>query len=170
MLQSISRAGEEKIKERYRQEWTKAINEDDIIGMVKLIITWHTGKASEFTDKFIAVEDYRNFTYKEGTIIEEYANQQYLLDKKILQVGATHLPVRYQVYMVIMKLKEHKNLAITLGNWLSENYRNLSEFWRQTAAQLFYDRFRGVFGANSSFAAVSEVFWELIAPNLMLFR
>jgi hypothetical protein len=57
-----------------------------------------------------------------------------------------------------------------LENWLSENYRNLSEFWRQTAAQLFYDRFRSVFGANMSFAAVSEVFWELIAPNLMLFR
>ena len=28
-----------------------------------------------------------------------------------------------------------------------------------------YDRFRG---ANSSFAAVSEVFWELLAPNLMI--
>jgi hypothetical protein len=79
VLQSITPAGEEKIKERYRPEWTNAINEDDIIGMVKLIITCHTstGKASEFTDKFIAVEDYRNFTYKEGTTIAEYANQLY---------------------------------------------------------------------------------------------
>ena len=51
-------------------------------------------------------------------------------------------------------------LEIALGNWVSGNYRNLSEFWRQTAAQLFYDRFRGVFGANSSFATVSEVFWK----------
>ena len=51
--------------------------------------------------------------------------------------------------------------SVTLGNW-SEKYRNLSEFWLQTAAQLFYDRFRGAFGANSSFATVSEVFWELI--------
>ena len=42
VLQSITPAGEEKIKERYRQEWTKAINEDDIIGMIKLIITCHT--------------------------------------------------------------------------------------------------------------------------------
>jgi hypothetical protein len=93
---------------------TKAINEDDIIRMVKLIITCHTstGEASEFIDKFIAVEDYRNLTYKEGTTIAEYANQLYLLDRKILQVGATHLPARDQVYMVIMKLKEHKNLAI----------------------------------------------------------
>ena len=72
VLQSVTPAGEEKIKELYRQEWTQAINEDD-----KLIITYHTsrGKASEFTDKFIAVEDYRNFTYKEGTTIAEYANQ-----------------------------------------------------------------------------------------------
>jgi hypothetical protein len=79
-----------------------------------LIITCHasTGKASEFTDKFIAVKDYRNFTYKEGTIIADYANQLYLLDRKILQVGATHLPAPDQAYMVIMKLKEHKNLAI----------------------------------------------------------
>ena len=88
VLQSITPAGkvpsrkikeryQEKIKERYRPEWTKAINEDDIIGMVKLIITCHTstGEASQFTDKFIAVEDYRNFTYKEGTTIAEYANQ-----------------------------------------------------------------------------------------------
>ena len=60
-----------------------------------------TGKASEFTDKFIAVEEYRNFTYKEGTTIAEYANQLYLLDKKILQVGATHLQARDQIYMVI---------------------------------------------------------------------
>ena len=114
VLQSITPAGEEKIKERYRPEWTKAINEDDFIGLIKLIVTCHTstGKASEFTDKFIAVEDYRNFTYKEGTTIAEYANQLYLLDRKIIQVGATHLPARDQVYMVIMKLKEHKNLAI----------------------------------------------------------
>jgi hypothetical protein len=79
-----------------------------------LIITCHasTGKASEFTDKFIAVKDYRNFTYKEGTIIADYANQLYLLDRKILRVGATHLPAPDQAYMVIMKLKEHKNLAI----------------------------------------------------------
>jgi hypothetical protein len=64
----------------------------------------------------------------------------------------------------------HGNMFIlmSLGNWLSENYRSLSEFWRQIAAQLFSDRFRGCFGANSSFAAVSEVFWELIAPNLMI--
>ena len=82
--------------------------------MVKLIITCHTstGKASEFTDKFIAVEDYQSFTYKEGTTIAEYANQLFLLDRKILQVGATHLPDRDQVYMVIIKLKKHKNLAI----------------------------------------------------------
>jgi hypothetical protein len=114
VLQSITPAGEEKIKERYRPEWTKAINEDDFIGLIKLIVTCHTstGKASEFTDKFIAVEDYRNFTYKEGTTIAEYANQLYLLDRKIIQVGATHLPARDQVYMVIMKLKEHKNLSI----------------------------------------------------------
>ena len=37
VLQSITPVGEEKIKERCR-----AINEDDIIGMVKLIITCHT--------------------------------------------------------------------------------------------------------------------------------
>ena len=57
VLQSTTPAGEEKIKERYRPEWTKAINEDDIIAMVKLIIICHlsTGKASEFTDKFIAL-------------------------------------------------------------------------------------------------------------------
>ena len=43
VLQSVTPVGEEKIKERCR-----AINEDDIIGMVKLIITCHTstGKAS----------------------------------------------------------------------------------------------------------------------------
>ncbi len=41
-----------------------------------------------------------------------YANQLYLLDRKTLQVGATHLQARDQVYMAIMKLKEHKNLAI----------------------------------------------------------
>ena len=69
-------------------------------------------KASEFTDKFIAVEEYRNFFCKEGTSIAEYASQLYLLDRKILQVGADHIPTREQVYIVIMKLKEHKNLAI----------------------------------------------------------
>ena len=85
--------------------------------MINLIITCHTstGKDSEFTDKFISVEDYRNFIYKEGTTIAEYANQLYLLDRKILQVGATHLPSRDQVYMVIMKLKEHENLAISVA-------------------------------------------------------
>jgi hypothetical protein len=41
--------------------WTKATNEDD--------------KAFEFTDKFIAVEEYQNFTYEEGIIIVKYANQ-----------------------------------------------------------------------------------------------
>ena len=68
----------------------------------------------------------------------------------------------------INELKQWNQNAAKLGNCLSENYRNLSEFWRQTAAQLFYDRFRCVFEANSSFAAVSEVYWVLIAPNLMI--
>ena len=45
-----------------------------------------------------------------------------------------------------------------LGNWLSENYNG----------KLYYDRFRGVFGASSSFAAISEVFWERIAPKLLI--
>ena len=78
---------------------------------VKLIITRRTsmGKAPEFADKFIAVEEYRNFTYKEGTTIAEYVN---LLDREILQIRATHLAARHKVYMVIMKLKEHMNLAI----------------------------------------------------------
>ena len=42
VLQSITPAGEEKIKERYRSEWTKAINEDDIIAIIKLVIICHT--------------------------------------------------------------------------------------------------------------------------------
>ena len=117
VLQSVTPAGEE----RYRPEWTKAINEDDIIGMVKLIITCHTstGKASEFTDNFIAIEDYRNFAYKEGTTIAEYANQLYLLDRKILQVGATHLSALDQVYMVMefnmFSLTLHRSWAPTIA-------------------------------------------------------
>jgi hypothetical protein len=46
---------------------------------------------------------------------------------------------------------------LTLRNWLSENYRNLSEFWRQTAEQLFYDRFRGVFGAESIYSYFAKI-------------
>ena len=97
-----------------RQNSTYSSTVCAVMSQIKLIVTCHTstGKASEFTDKFIAVEDYRNFPYKEGTTIAEYANQLYLLDRKIIQVGATHFPARDQVYMVIMKLKEHKNLAI----------------------------------------------------------
>ena len=92
LLQSITPAGKEKIKERYSLGWTKAINEDNIIAMVKLIIIYHssTGKASEFTDEFIAVE--------------EYASQLYLLDRKILQIGANHIPARELVYIVIINL------------------------------------------------------------------
>jgi len=62
--------------------------------------------------KFITTEEYRNLAYKEGTIIAEYAKQLYLLDRKILQVGASYLRARDQVYMVIMKFKEHKNIAM----------------------------------------------------------
>jgi len=50
VLQSITPACEEKIKEQYRPEWSKAIDEDDIVGMVELIITCHSS-----TGKFIAV-------------------------------------------------------------------------------------------------------------------
>ena len=42
----------------------------------------------------------------------------------------------------------------SLGKRISENYRNLSEFGRQFAEQLFDDRFRGVFGANSTNSTV----------------
>jgi hypothetical protein len=102
MLQSTTSAEEEKIKEQYRPEWTKAINEDDIIAMVKLIITCHssTGKAS----KFIAAEEYRNFSYKEGISIAEYASQLNLLDRKILQVGADHIQVKDYIYIIITNL------------------------------------------------------------------
>ena len=37
-----------------------------------------------------------------------------------------------------------------MGKRVSEKYRNLSEFRRQIAEQLFDDPFRGVFGANST--------------------
>ena len=50
-------------------------------------------KAPEFADKLIAVKEYRNFTYKEGTTIAGYVN--------------LHLAARHKVYIVIMKLKEH---------------------------------------------------------------
>jgi hypothetical protein len=48
ILQSITPAGEAKFKERCRPEWTTAIHEDNIIAMVKLIISCHssTDKAS----------------------------------------------------------------------------------------------------------------------------
>ena len=39
--------------------------------------------------------------------------------------------------------------SVTLGKRVSENYRNLSEFGRQIAEQLFDDRFKVVFGANT---------------------
>ena len=62
VLQSVTPAGEEKIKERCRPEWTKAINEDDIIGMVKLIITCHrsAGKASLLCSINEAVKEAEN--------------------------------------------------------------------------------------------------------------
>ena len=60
------------------------MNEDVIIGMIKLIITCH--KSSEFTNKFIAIEDNRDFTYKQGATIAEYANQLYRLKRLISQL------------------------------------------------------------------------------------
>ena len=41
------------IKERYRPEWTKAINEDDIIGIVKLIIRCHISKRVKMLSRVI---------------------------------------------------------------------------------------------------------------------
>jgi len=38
---------------------------------------------------------------------------------KIQQVGATHLSARDQVYMVIMKLKEHINIGAKVMEYLS---------------------------------------------------
>jgi len=50
------------------------------------------------------------------------------------------------------------------------DYRKIIGVYRNFDGKLlhFYDRLRGVFGANSSFTVVSEVFWELVAPNLMI--
>jgi hypothetical protein len=80
LLNSINSSEKIVDDERYRPEWMKAINEENIVEMVNLIITCHTsmGKASESTDKFIAVEEHRNFSYKEGKTIAEYDNQLYL--------------------------------------------------------------------------------------------
>ena len=69
VLQSITPASEAKIKERYRPEWTTVIQEVDIIATVKLIIT-----SGSFTDKFIAIKEYRIFSYKEGKSNAEYAS------------------------------------------------------------------------------------------------
>ena len=48
----------------------------------------------------------------------------------------------------------HWSITPSLGKHVSEIYRNLSEFWRQIAEQLFCDRFRVVFGANSTNSTV----------------
>jgi formamidopyrimidine-DNA glycosylase len=82
-----------------------------------------------------------------GTTIVEYANQLYLLDRKILQVGATHLPARDQVYMVIMKLKEHKNLAIRakvmeyLSRMNKEDFPTSRDEVLETLSNLAYEVF-----------------------------
>jgi hypothetical protein len=70
---------EKTLKERYRLEWQKAINEDDVTGMIELIIKYHTtsGKASSYADKRRAEEKYRNHLYIEGTTIAAYSHQLY---------------------------------------------------------------------------------------------
>ena len=104
VLQSITPAREEKIKERYRPEWVKAIN------------------------------------------------QLCLLDRKILQVGATHLPARDQVYMVIMKLKEHKNLAIIAKNMEYLSRMNKEDFptSRDEVLETFIDSNLTLDGTNKT--------------------
>jgi len=65
--------------------------------------------------------------------------------------------------MLIYTKNNNKNLVTleyqtTLGKRVSENYRNLSEFWRQIAEQLFCDRFIGILGANrSQFTAFAAI-------------
>ena len=70
VMQCITEAGEKTLKERYRIEWQKTINEDDVTGMIELIIKCHTtsGKASSYADKRRAEEKYRNHLYIEGTL------------------------------------------------------------------------------------------------------
>lgn len=55
--------------------------------------------------------------------VAEYVNQLYLFDRKILQVGSDRIPAREQVYIVIMVLKEHENLATRakIIEYLSKN-------------------------------------------------
>ena len=57
--------------------------------------------------------------------------------------------------------------ASTLGKRVSENYLNLSEFWRPIAEQLFSDRFRGFFGANST-NSTSTVFVAIHTKSKIL--
>ena len=61
---------------------------------------------------------------------------------------------------------------LALGKRVSENYRNLSEFWRQIAEQLFCDRFGGILGANSSqftdFVAIHTKSKILICLELLI--
>jgi hypothetical protein len=80
VMQSITEAGEKTLKERYRLEWQKAINEDGVTGMIELIIKCHTtpGKASSYADKRRAEEKYRNHlpVYIEGTTIAAYSHQR----------------------------------------------------------------------------------------------
>ena len=66
----------------------------------------------------------------------------------------------------------HSTVDGTLGKRVSENYRNLSEFWRQIAEQLFCDRYRGILGATSSqfadFVAIHTKSKILIGLELLI--
>ena len=114
VMQSITEAGEKTLKERYRLEWQKAINEDDVTGMIELIIKCHTtsGKASSYADKRRAEEKYRNHLYIEGTTIAAYSHQLYLLDREVAQVGGTPLDEKAKVYKVLASLTQHSNISI----------------------------------------------------------
>jgi len=114
VLQSITEAGEKTLNERYRLEWKKAINEDDVTGMIDLIIKCHTtsGKASSYADKRRAEEKYRNHLYIEGTTIAAYSHQLYLLDREVKQVGGTPLDEKAKVYKVLASLTQHSNISI----------------------------------------------------------
>ena len=61
------------------------------------------------------------------------------------------------------------NLGIIItGKLIIEKLSEFIGILTAKCCTAIYDRFRGVLGANSSFEAVSEVFWELIAPNLII--
>ena len=116
LISALSEASVTSIQEKHRIAWTAAVQEDDIVAMMKIIVqcVTATGKTSNFADVQLAKKKYENLKIGETESIAAFNQRLFIAETDLERVGGEKKDDKERVYDLLVQLSDYPNMAVKL--------------------------------------------------------